>query len=121
MNSASTPVSVAPHARVRGRVGRTLRAPRAAQGARATLLAVVDGATPLKAAAVRVRRLLGHSVPDDDGTESPRATSEVLVGGPNMRFFHRSNCPMAADRDWSAAPAGEHSRSGRTPCGMCTP
>jgi hypothetical protein len=100
---------------------------RAARGTRLWLLAVVEGGTPgLRAAAVRVRRLLGQPVTDSDGGHDEshhhaRSTSDVLVGGPEMRFYHRTGCPMAADRDWSAAGLGEHDRAGRSPCGMCRP
>jgi hypothetical protein len=47
--------------------------------------------------------------------------SETLVGGPDLRFYHRADCVMAADREWSAATSGEHDQAGRTPCGMCRP
>jgi len=104
-----------------------VRARRAAQGKRTALLAVVDGVTPgFRAAAERVRRLLGPRVTDSDGGQEEsrphaRSTSDVLVGGPNMRFYHRAGCPMTADRDWSAASLGEQDRTGRAPCGMCAP
>jgi hypothetical protein len=125
MNTASTPVSVAPHARARGRAARTFRPPRAVDGLRTALLAVVDsGTTSLKAAAVRVRRLLGRPVTDGDRERDehhPRSTSDVLVGGPNMRFFHRADCQMATDREWSEEKLDEQGRTGRSPCGMCRP
>jgi Ser/Thr protein kinase RdoA (MazF antagonist) len=99
---------------------------RAAHGKRIALLAVVDGTPGLRAAAVRVRRLLGQPMADvdagrDESRPNAQSTSEVLVGGAKMRFYHRAGCPMAADRDWSAATSGEHDRAGRSPCGMCTP
>ena len=125
MNTASTPVSVAPHARAQGRVARTFRPPQAPHGLRTALLAVVDGSTPnLKAAANRVRRLLGHPVTDGDGgrdEHQPRSISDVLVGGPHMRFYHRADCQMATDREWSEEKLDEHGRTGRSPCGMCRP
>jgi hypothetical protein len=102
------------------------RAPRISA---AGLLAVADGLTRpgLRAAAVRVRRLFGGSVPGSaaGGAEGPaepaRSSGPTLVGGPNLRFYHRAGCPMAAGREWDPAPAAEHSRAGRAPCGMCRP
>ena len=91
------------------------------------LLAVADGLTRgLRAAAFRGRRLFGQSLTDrTSGTghdaSHGRATSQRLVGGAKMRFYHRAGCPMAADRNWSAATPSEHSIAGRTPCGMCRP
>jgi hypothetical protein len=90
-------------------------------------MAVAERVSPgLRAAADRVRRLLGQSVTDRDGGHdesrpATRTTNDVLVGGPEMRFYHRAGCAMAADRDWSAAGLGEHDRAGRSPCGMCRP
>jgi hypothetical protein len=103
---------------------------RASRGRRDGLLAVAVGLTPpgLRAAAVRVRRLLGHPVPNspagagcEDSLDRSRPSSQVLVGGEKMRFFHRSGCPMTVDRDWPAASSSEHSEAGRAPCGMCRP
>lgn len=103
---------------------------RASRGKPANLLAVAVGLTPpgLRAAAVRVRRLLGRPGSDstpgggsEESLEQSRSASQVLVGGEKMRFYHRAGCPMAADRDWPAASSGEHNLAGRSPCGMCRP
>jgi hypothetical protein len=48
-------------------------------------------------------------------------TSSVLIGGPNLSHYHRSDCSMAVGRDWPAASATDHAREGRTPCGVCQP
>jgi hypothetical protein len=57
----------------------------------------------------------------DQSHNDSRPTSQILVGGGGMRFYHRAGCPMTAERNWPAATAAEHSRAGRTPCGMCMP
>jgi hypothetical protein len=57
----------------------------------------------------------------EEARTSPRSTPNGLVGGENLRFYHRPGCPMAADRDWSAASSHEHDLAGRVPCGMCRP
>lgn len=61
------------------------------------------------------RKANGNSRPG----KHARPSSETVVGGPDLRFYHRADCDMAADRDWSAAPLGE--TAGRVPCGMCRP
>jgi hypothetical protein len=58
---------------------------------------------------------------DDQSRNSSRPTPQTLVGGENLRFYHRPGCPMAADRNWSAASPTDHDRAGRVPCGMCRP
>jgi hypothetical protein len=49
------------------------------------------------------------------------ASSATLVGGEGLTHFHRSDCPMAADRNWPAGNLAAHQRAGRRPCGVCTP
>jgi hypothetical protein len=48
-------------------------------------------------------------------------TGEGLVATGDMRHFHRSDCPIAAGRGWSAEPRRSHEAVGRTPCGICQP
>jgi peptidoglycan/LPS O-acetylase OafA/YrhL len=48
-------------------------------------------------------------------------TGDGLVATGGMRHFHRSDCPIAADKGWSAEPRRSHEAAGRTPCGICVP
>ncbi|WP_019873426.1 hypothetical protein [Sporichthya polymorpha] len=52
---------------------------------------------------------------------APRSYSPVLVAGPDLRRYHREDCPLAAGRDWPAAAREQHESAGRTPCGACLP
>lgn len=52
---------------------------------------------------------------------APRSSSPVLVAGPDLRRFHRADCPLAVGRHWSASPRDQHESAGRTPCGACLP
>jgi hypothetical protein len=77
---------------------------------------------------VIVERRRSLVVPVESGPDArpqslaPRAASGVLVGGSNLRRFHRSDCPLAAGRtDWTAAARAEHSAAGRVACGVCLP
>lgn len=95
---------------------------------RTWLLAVADGLTrSLRSAADRGRHLFGQATPEDSpGTGSVGAqehvpSSQKIVAGDGMRFFHRADCPMAVGREWEAAPPGEHTQAGHVPCGMCRP
>jgi hypothetical protein len=47
--------------------------------------------------------------------------SEVLVAGAGLKFFHRADCLLAADRSWRVLSREEHSAAGRAPCGACRP
>jgi hypothetical protein len=49
------------------------------------------------------------------------ASSVVLIGGEGLTHFHRSDCVMAAGRDWPELDRAGHERAGRTACGVCTP
>ena len=57
--------------------------------------------------------------------EQPSVTTmtgtDGLVATAGMLHFHRSDCPIAAGRGWSAEPRRSHEAAGRTPCGICTP
>jgi hypothetical protein len=50
---------------------------------------------------------------------APRSSSAVLVAGPDLRRYHRADCPFAAGRNWPAAAQEQHESAGRTPCGAC--
>jgi hypothetical protein len=57
-----------------------------------------------------------------DQSLAPRAASPVLVAGPTLRRFHRSDCPLALGRtDWAEAGRSEHTAAGRVACGVCLP
>jgi hypothetical protein len=49
------------------------------------------------------------------------ASSDQLVAGDGLSHFHRSDCLMAANRDWASGSRSEHERAQRTPCGVCRP
>jgi hypothetical protein len=53
--------------------------------------------------------------------DHPTPSSRILVGGSDLRFYHREDCPMAAGRNWPAAAPSEHDLAKRIPCGMCRP
>jgi hypothetical protein len=59
--------------------------------------------------------------PDQVKEISGPANSATLVGGEGLTHFHRSDCPMAADRNWPPGNLAAHQRAGRRPCGVCTP
>ncbi|MGQ0466719.1 MAG: hypothetical protein ACT4QG_15510 [Sporichthyaceae bacterium] len=52
---------------------------------------------------------------------STGAVSPFLVGGEGLTRYHRTDCPLAAGRDWPQADAAEHQQAGRQPCGVCKP
>lgn len=54
-------------------------------------------------------------------TLAPRSHSPVLVAGDGLSRFHRSDCPLAAGRDWPRASATQHQGAGRVACGVCSP
>jgi hypothetical protein len=45
----------------------------------------------------------------------------TLVGGEGNRLFHDSECLLARDRGWVAAPRAGHLAAGRAPCKACNP
>jgi hypothetical protein len=49
------------------------------------------------------------------------ASSSALVGGEGLTHYHRSDCVMAAGRDWAELDRAAHERAGRTACGVCKP
>lgn len=54
-------------------------------------------------------------------TLAPRSASPVLVAGPDLRRYHRADCPLAARRNWPSAAREQHESAGRTACGACLP
>jgi hypothetical protein len=52
---------------------------------------------------------------------SAPAGSPALVAGEGLTHFHRSDCAMAADRNWPVLDRVVHERAGRLPCGACRP
>lgn len=54
-------------------------------------------------------------------TIAASSVSTVLVAGDGLAKYHRTDCPMAAGRDWPTADAAEHEQAGRKPCGVCRP
>lgn len=52
-------------------------------------------------------------------TLAPRSSSPVLVAGPDLRRYHRADCPFAVGRNWPPASQEQHEGAGRTPCGAC--
>ncbi|MGQ0843750.1 MAG: hypothetical protein ACT4QF_06410 [Sporichthyaceae bacterium] len=49
------------------------------------------------------------------------AVSTSLVAGEGLTKYHRSDCPLAAGRDWPEADAAQHAQAGLAPCGVCRP
>lgn len=125
------PASSAPRARRSGSTHRSSasRTSRGPAQARAWLLAVAEGLTEkIRGASVGGRHLFGEpstqpSSAAGDGASSGtlQPTSDVLVGGADLRFYHREDCPMATGREWPAAALSGHTLAGRVPCGMCRP
>ena len=74
---------------------------------------------------VTVRRVavLGAAPDELSSTRaSARSASSVaLVGGAGLTHFHRSDCALAAGRNWPTLDRVAHQRAGRRPCGVCTP
>jgi hypothetical protein len=56
-----------------------------------------------------------------EGVEAAVATSDELVAGEGVRYYHRSDCPMAADRDWPQTSRDEQEDLGILPCRICQP
>jgi hypothetical protein len=75
--------------------------------------------------AVTARRVavLGAMLAEPDRVEviAGPASSATLVGGEGLTHFHRSDCGMAAGRNWPALDRAAQERAGRRPCGACTP
>lgn len=44
-----------------------------------------------------------------------------LVAAPNMRHFHRPDCPLAAGKAARPASGADHERAGRRACAVCAP
>jgi hypothetical protein len=45
----------------------------------------------------------------------------ALVAAPNMRHFHRPDCPLAAGKAARPASRADHERAGRQTCAVCAP
>ena len=65
----------------------------------------------------RTRHLLGAAPTDNVDV----ASAETLVAGGDRHWFHRSDCLLAASRDWPAASRHTHEAAGRRPCAACRP
>jgi hypothetical protein len=50
-----------------------------------------------------------------------RSRASQLVGGEGLRWYHRSDCPLARAQVWPVASRSEHEADGRQPCGVCRP
>lgn len=66
--------------------------------------------------------LLPEATSQVNGTAPIAAGAERgLVAGPDLVRFHRSDCPMARDRDWPLVIRDRAVDEGRLPCGVCAP
>ncbi|GAA0612171.1 hypothetical protein GCM10009547_12750 [Sporichthya brevicatena] len=66
----------------------------------------------------RRRRLLGADAAPRQATIAV-AEEDRFAG--SERFYHRLDCAMVDERNWSPSPRAAHERAGRTPCGVCAP
>jgi hypothetical protein len=55
------------------------------------------------------------------GVDAAVATSDELVAGDGVRYYHRSDCPMAAERDWPETDRDTQEALGLLPCRICQP
>lgn len=55
------------------------------------------------------------------GVDAAVATSDDLVAGEGVRYYHRSDCPMAAERDWPETSRDAQDALGMLPCRICQP
>jgi hypothetical protein len=55
------------------------------------------------------------------GSGADPSARALLVGGPGLTHYHRTNCQMATGRDWPDASRQTHEQDGRKPCGVCRP
>jgi hypothetical protein len=46
---------------------------------------------------------------------------QVLVAGPRMRLYHRSDCPFVADKTTRPSSRSGHEAAGLAPCAVCRP
>jgi hypothetical protein len=76
-----------------------------------------------KATGERRRALLGdarHPATDHaTGGDAVVPVSDVLTGTVGLRYFHRSDCPLARGRAWPPASREDHEDAGRLPCAVC--
>jgi hypothetical protein len=68
----------------------------------------------------RARMLLGAPPAAGPRRSTAIARATDLVAGEGLRWFHRADCPLAANQGF-AASHGEHTRAGRHPCRVCQP
>ncbi len=70
-----------------------------------------------RAITARRTHLLGEAPPRPvEGARSPS-----LVAADGGRYFHRSDCPLAAGRNWAVSPRGAHESAGLAACPGCRP
>jgi hypothetical protein len=79
-----------------------------------------------RATGERRRSLLGEPRRDRalaPGTSGGGAipVSDLLVGTDGLRYFHRSDCPMALGRTWTGSDRASHESAGRAACAVCRP
>lgn len=67
----------------------------------------------------RRRLLLGVDVRTSSTTAVAPVDEDRFAG--SERFYHRVDCAMADERNWTPSPRAVHERAGRTPCGVCAP
>jgi hypothetical protein len=82
---------------------------------------VVQGRRAVAAHGARTQASVAALVRDRIDAPMPPVSPTELVAAAGMLHFHRSACPIAAGRGWSADPRGVHEAAGRTPCGICKP
>jgi hypothetical protein len=59
-------------------------------------------------------QLLGEAPPQAlSPVRTQLASSRALVAGERLRWYHRSDCPVAVQSEWATAT--------RLPCGICRP
>jgi hypothetical protein len=90
-----------------------------------TVLSVAGGASFLltgrRAVSQRRVAVLGLVPAATAKTIAASSVSTFLVAGVGLAKYHRTDCPMAAGRDWPIADAVEHELAGCKPCGVCRP
>lgn len=99
--------------------GITLAALGVAVSAAAGALFLGAGRRAVTARRVRVLGLVPRQ--SAEAVAHVTSVSPVLVGGEGLARYHRSDCPLAAGRNWPVLDAAQHASEGRKPCGVCRP
>jgi hypothetical protein len=69
----------------------------------------------------RSMHLLGRPPTRAAARVGVRSSSQQLVGGEGLRWYHRADCPLARGQGWPVVSRAEHEVAGRQPCGVCRP